>query len=236
MDPLERGELEVRLGYRFTQPWLLDIAVRHSSYVQDGHDSPGESNERLEFLGDSVLGLIVAEWLYRGRASAHEGSLSQLRSRYVNETALSIASRELGLGGYLQLARGEEASGGRSRPSNLADLFEAVVGAIYLDGGFGPARAFVESHLIGCARVQQSEGEVDPKSALQEQVQATSAAVPEYEVVGQTGPSHQPTFTVSVRVGGEIAGTGSGRSKKEAEREAARMALRALRDDPCHSG
>jgi len=225
MEPATRTEIEDRLGHRFRHVWLLETAFRHASHAKDSRPHRVDSNQRLEFLGDSVLGLIVAEWLYRGRGMAQEGGLSQVRARYVSEKALAVACRELDIARYLELAHGEEASGGRDRASNLADLFEAVVGAIYLDGGLAAAGHFIEAHLIRCPKVQDAEDEIDSKSALLEAIQAQSPIQPEYEVVDQAGPPHSPIFTVVVTVAGKVFGMGSGGSKQDAERGASAQAL-----------
>jgi ribonuclease III len=228
MDATDRVELERRLSYRFERFALLDTALRHASYAKDSLQGRVEANERLEFLGDAVIGLVVAEWLYHERRDDPEGVLTPMRGRYVSEVALATVARSLDLGRFLALAPGEEGTGGRDRPSNLADAFEAVVGAVYLDGGYEAARGFVETHVLDSPEIAATADEVDPKSALQELVLASIHELPEYAVIDRTGPDHMPTFTVEVRVRGEAVGVASGCSKKLAEREAARLALEVV--------
>jgi len=230
MDTDCRAEIEERIGYRFRRAHLLETAFTHAGYAKDAGHGHLSSNERLEFLGDSVLGLVVAEWLYRERTRSTEGELTPLKARYVSATALAIACAEMGLGTYLELSPGEESTGGRLRQSNLADLFEAVVGAVYLDSGYRAARDFVRRHLIECRKVNANETLVEPKSALQEVCLAAVRQLPTYQVVGRSGPDHKPVFTVRVLVAGREMGVASGASKKLAEREAARIALGRLDD------
>jgi ribonuclease III len=223
--------LEQRLGYRFRQPALLDEALRHRSFV---HEHPGVSdNERLEFLGDAVLNLIVTQHLLERYPRLAEGQLSRLRSQLVSTRHLAHAARGLDLGADLKLGRGEVLSGGPEKESVLADAVEAVLAAVYRDGGLKAARGLVRRHIIG--RHAQAAPEVapwsDPRSRLQELVQAGGAAMPEYRLLDQHGPDHAKEFRVQVRVGAHTA-LGSGTSKKRAAEEAARHMLERLSADP----
>ena len=227
------------LGYAFRNPILLDRALTHSSAVPELRAARGEDiafagsavqdNERLEFLGDAVLELLTSEFLLRHFPEWTEGQLSKSRARIVNAHSLEIAARGLGLGEYLRLGRGEEKTGGRDKPALLADAFEAVVAAIYLDGGLIPARELLKKTVF----VQASEdgeriSESDRKSALQEFLQGRGGQLAEYRLAGESGPDHQKTFMVEVWVKGECMSSAEGSTKKEAEQKAARRALEKL--------
>ncbi len=227
------------LGYAFRNPILLDRALTHSSAVPELRAARGEDiafagsavqdNERLEFLGDAVLELLTSEFLLRHFPEWTEGQLSKSRARIVNAHSLEIAARGLGLGEYLRLGRGEEKTGGRDKPALLADAFEAVVAAIYLDGGLVPARELLKKTVF----VQASEdgeriSESDRKSALQEFLQGRGGQLAEYRLAGESGPDHQKTFMVEVWVKGECMSSAEGSTKKEAEQKAARRALEKL--------
>jgi len=215
-------ELEQRLGHAFRDRALLEAAWVHRSAA---NERKLESDyERLEFLGDAVLGVLTAEWLYRGHPDLPEGELSRRKSALVSAGALARYAGRLGLGAHLVLGQGEEKSGGRDKPSLLADSLEAVIAAVYLDGGLRAARKVVERFL------RSANGELDllaadAKSLLQERIQSGGAEAPVYRVAGESGPDHAKTFTVEVMIGGEVAARGSGRSKKAAELDAARKAL-----------
>jgi ribonuclease-3 len=239
---MARGEddrLMSRLGYAFRDPLLLDRALTHSSAVPELRAARGEDiaftgsvvqdNERLEFLGDAVLELLTSEYLLLNYPEWTEGQLSKSRARIVNAHSLEIAARGLRLGEHLRLGRGEEKTGGREKPALLADAFEAVVAAIYLDGGLGPARDLLkrtvfEQALEDGVRISES----DRKSALQEFLQAKGEQPAEYRLAGETGPDHQKTFRVEVWVKGEFMSSAEGTTKKEAEQKAARSALDKL--------
>lgn len=218
------------LGVRFRDTLLLREALVHGSFLHETPVSGLASNERLEFLGDAVLGLVIAQKLYHDYPSLEEGQLTKLRSSLVRTETLAAAGHRLGLGECLLLGRGEEASGGRSRPSNLARVFEAVVGAALVDGGLAVARALA----LRCLRPELARlwraGPLVPdhKSRLQEVTQARWRQTPAYRLVAASGPDHARSFQVAVEVEGRTVATGSGRSKKEAEQEAARQALLAL--------
>jgi ribonuclease-3 len=224
----EIAELESVLGHQFRDPRWLVQALMHSSRIPERTpDDPTESNEKLEFLGDAVLELLVSEELVRAFPDWSEGQLSKSRARLVNATALSLAAQRLGLGHHLRLGRGEEKTGGRSKPALLADVYEAIIAAIYLDAGLEAARGFVLKSLVEGAMVDEAErqGRTDHKSALQELLQSRGVAPGRYYIVEESGPDHEKTFRVEVRITGEITAIGSGKTKKEAEQSAAVAAL-----------
>jgi len=219
--------LQHTLGYVFSDAGKLQQALTHSSFVYE-HDLGAEaSNERLEFLGDAVLELLTSDFLFKKYLKLSEGELSKSRARLVCEITLSNHARRLGLGSYLRLGRGETSSGGADKDSILSDALEAIIGAIYLDGGFKKAQGFVISHLLqdDVLNVVQSPI-LDPKSSLQEKVQKFSREPLVYEITDESGPAHQKLFTVQVTHENQVLGTGTGKSKKEAEREAAAIALK----------
>ena len=214
------------LEYRFEDPDLLDQAFIHESLVNETEES-GVSNERLEFLGDSVLGLAVAEFLYKEFPDEAEGQLAQMKSYLVSRKHLAVCAQRLKLGPYLKLGKGEENSGGKRRESLLGNCFEAVLGAIFLDGGYTKARRTIISALGDDMR--QGLGAVkDEKSRLQEKVQTVFQALPEYTIIKEEGPAHDRSFTVEVSFGGEVLGEGEGRSKREASQAAAKEALKVF--------
>jgi ribonuclease-3 len=219
-------ELQVKLGYQFRDDGLLDAALRHSSYAHEHPELSSQSNERLEFLGDAVLELVVTHLLFERFPVASEGQLSKARSGVVNESRLAATARKLGLGDYLLLGRGEESQNGRDKPSILADAMEAVVAAIYLDGGLPAAQeALVE--IMGSAAEQAivRAPKKDYKTRLQEKVQEALHLTPRYRIVSAEGPDHDKTFQVVVEIDGQAVAEGSGRSRKEAEQEAAQRGL-----------
>ncbi|HPT77818.1 MAG TPA: ribonuclease III [Candidatus Atribacteria bacterium] len=217
-----------KLGYEFKDTTLLKTALTHSSYSNESK-TKADCNERLEFLGDSVLGLSVSEYVYKTFPHLPEGSLTKLRAGVVSETTLANAARDLGLGEFLLLGRGEQISGGRDRDSILADAMEAVIGAIYLDGGFERARDFVLKQLRpAIERHSTNNGQWDSKTQLQELLQSKSATDITYEIIDERGPDHNKQFTAQVSSNGKVIGVGTGKSKKEAEQNAAHEALRKL--------
>ncbi len=218
-----RDALMRAIGYRFQNPQLLEKALTHSSYANEGRHGL-ESNERLEFLGDSVLGFIAAVYLFE-KEHAPEGELTKLRATAVCEKALCSYSQSLGLGAHLLLGKGERLTGGAERPSILADAFEAVVAAIYLDGGLEPARQFVLPFLEKEVGSQRRRHFRDYKTMLQEIIQQNPEERLEYVLVGESGPDHSKQFTVEVHLHSNVIGKGKGHSKKEAEQQAAREAL-----------
>ena len=211
------------IGYTFSDPALLEEALTHSSYANEGKRRL-QSNERLEFLGDSVLGMIAANHLFDSDKS-QEGELTKLRASIVCEQALSSYSRELGLGEYLMLGKGERMNGGMDRPSILADAFEALLAAIYLDGGMEAARAFALPFLVKEIASQRRRHFKDYKTQLQEIVQQVPEERVEYVLVGESGPDHSKRFSVEVHLNSNVIGKGVGKSKKEAEQLAAKEAL-----------
>jgi ribonuclease III len=224
----EIAELEAVLGHPFRDPrWLLQALMHSSRIPERTPDEPTESNEKLEFLGDAVLELLVSEELVRAFPDWSEGQLSKSRARLVNAIALSLAAQRLGLGHHLRLGRGEEKTGGRSKPALLADAYEAIIAAIYLDAGLEAARAFVLKSLVEGTMVVEAErlGRTDHKSALQELLQSRGVAPVRYYIVEESGPDHEKIFRVEVRIPGEITAVGTGKTKKEAEQSAAVAAL-----------
>ncbi|WP_237530720.1 ribonuclease III [Streptomyces sp. SID3212] len=220
--------LEGRLGYQLESA-LLVRALTHRSFAYENGGLP--TNERLEFLGDSVLGLVVTDTLYRTHPDLPEGQLAKLRAAVVNSRALAEVGRGLELGSFIRLGRGEEGTGGRDKASILADTLEAVIGAVYLDQGLDAASELV--HRLFDPLIEKSSNlgaGLDWKTSLQELTAAESLGVPEY-LVTETGPDHEKTFTAAARVGGVSYGTGTGRSKKEAEQQAAESAWRSIRAD-----
>lgn len=219
--------LETKLGYQFQNPKLLDHALTHSSYANEHHLGSISSNERLEFLGDSVLGMIVADHLYRTFPDLPEGDLTRIRANLVCEGSLVLVAKEWDLGRYLKLGKGENACGGRSRPSILADAVEAVLAAVFLDGGLEHDRDIIQRFLLD--RMEQvNRASRDHKTYLQELVQRKSGQVLSYELIGESGPDHNKTFQMQVLLNGQPIGQGTGHSKKEAEQAAANAAIERL--------
>ena len=220
-------DLEAAIGYRFKNITLLQNALTHSSYANEYWHNSLMSNERLEFLGDSILGMVVAEHLYRNFPDRPEGELTRMRADMVCEQALAKVADRLGLGGHLLLGHGEEQGGGRSRASILADAVESVIAAVFIDGGMEPAKHFVESFVLCNVPVTKLKN-ADYKTALQELVQQKKNQVITYTLVGESGPDHNKQFVAAVSLNGKKLGEGTGSSKKRAEQEAARIALELL--------
>ena len=226
-------DVQATLRIRFADEALLRLALTHPSYTNEHEGSDG-SFERLEFLGDSVLGMVVAERLYERFPDVEEGRLTLWRAHIVQGPTLAEAARRLGLGQYLLLGRGEEATGGRERPGNLADAYEALIGALKLDrgpdGGLEGARRFIERTLAPeLDALQTDPAELNTKGALQQYCEGRFGR-PQYLTVEERGPEHAREFSVEVRIDGEVLGQGSGRTKQQAEKDAAREALRRLRE------
>ena len=223
-------ELEEKLGYAFHDPALLDEALNHSSYANEHRGRRIRSNERLEFLGDSVPGFVTAECLFLQHPDLPEGDLTRIRAALVCEQSLYEVARKLDLGRYLKLGRGEEAGGGRERTSILADATEAVFAAVYLDGGIQAASALIHRCLLDAEREEDvEERRRDFKTELQELVQRKADQVLSYRMAGEQGPDHDKTFLAEVLLNGAVIGSGGGHSKKEAEQSAARAALEKLK-------
>jgi len=217
-----RDALEAALGHHFGRPEHLGVALTHRSFGE------GENNEKLEFLGDAVLALAVADLLMVRNPGAREGELSKMRASLVNAEVLARKAREVGLGQWLRLGKGEEKSGGRDKPSILAAAYEAVLGAVYLDGGYERARAVVEAHFAADVFERATAGPRDYKTELQELAQRLFRATPTYTLVEESGPDHEKQFVSEIAIAGERLGRGVGRSKKTAEQAAAMEALATL--------
>ena len=220
-------DLETAIGYQFKNIIFLQNALTHSSYANEHWHDSLKSNERLEFLGDSVLGMVVAEHLFRNFPDRLEGDLTRMRADMVCEKSLAKIAQRLDLGKYLLLGHGEEQSGGRNRSSILADAVEAVLAACFLDGGMAAAESFIHTFVL-CNVPMQAMKNIDYKTALQEQVQQKKNQQISYHLVGESGPDHDKSFVVEVAINGNIVGKGEGSSKKRAEQDAARSAMEAL--------
>jgi ribonuclease-3 len=221
-----------RLGHRFKTPRLLEEALTHKSYLNEAPDPPEADNERLEFLGDAVLDLVISERFLSQFPEAPEGELSKLKAKTVSEAALSQVARRLELGGALVLGRGEELTGGRDKPSLLADALEAVIAAVYLDGGLDAARQVVLHAFADLLENLSRPEAMDYKTELQERCQRDFSVLPVYRVLRESGPDHHKQFDIELTIRGEVYGVGTGRSKKEAEQQAARAALEIIRRPP----
>ena len=219
----EFGKLEKIIGFKFKDRAHLQKALTHKSYADETGSS--EFNERMEFLGDSILAAVVAEYLFTKYGGEDEGRLSQLKSQLVSRQSLSRWAKDMDLGDFLLISKGEDTSGGRKRDSLLSNTFEALIAAIYLDSGFDAAKKFITVHLAKHRRVVIN----DPKSKLQEYIQSVHKTLPEYKIMGETGPDHEKIFEVGVFFKKSMLGSGSGRSKKEAEQAAAKKALKEIR-------
>jgi len=219
-------QLEAAIGYRFRNRDLLDEALTHRSFLNEAKGAPVRDNQRLEFFGDAVLGFLVSRRLMELLPAGSEGSLSRMRASLVDEDTLSNLAERIALGGFLVLGKGEEKTGGRGKKSVLADAFEALVAAVYLDGGVDEAGGLVE-RFFGALLHEVAQGDEgrDYKTRFQVLAQAAHGAAPHYVVERVTGPDHERLYTVTARVGDETFGRGAGKSKKEAEQAAAREAL-----------
>lgn len=225
-------ELQLSLGYRFADRGLLDNALTHRSYVNENSHLPCKDNERLEFLGDAVLELTVSDMLMRKFPDSTEGELSKLRASVVNEQPLAGLARRFRIGEFLLLGRGEEASGGRMKPSLLANAFESLIAAMYLDGGFDRTAAFTKSLFEPLIEAGTAAALYrDYKTAVQEICQILFQELPRYTIIEETGPDHDKRFEMGLMIGERVIATGAGKNKKEAEQQAARRALETLRDN-----
>lgn len=231
--PERRKELllfQTQAGIRFRSLDLLNQAFTHRSFAHETAE-PSENNERLEFLGDSVLGLAVAEYLYLQLPDQPEGEMARIKSFVVSENSLSEIAKHLRVDNFILIGRGEEFSGGRSKKAILADALEAIIGAYFLDSGFEPSRKFVLRILVPeIEKVLENRHAQDYKSILQEHVQKRMKTYPHYKVVQRTGPEHDKTFWIEVQIGDRTFGAGKGKNKKEAEQDAARIAYQALHE------
>ncbi len=232
--PVARPESAVQAfvagtSVRFNDPAILRVALTHGSYVHENPQAGLESSGRMEFLGDSVLGLVVNDYLYSNFPDAEEGELTKMKSLLVSKAILARRARAMQLGRFLILGEAEEATGGRERTSILADGFESIIGGVYLDRGLEAAKKFIHEHLLcEAARILSDSKHMNYKSMLQEYVQGELRIHPVYRVRSESGPEHEKLFTVEVSVNGAVLGKGSGKSKKEAEQEAAKQALGQL--------
>lgn len=220
-------ELEKKIGYTFREPALLKQALMHSSYTNEKHLQKYQCNERLEFLGDAVLELVSSEYLYLNSPHTPEGELTKTRASMVCEPSLALCARDIGLGDYLLLGKGEEATGGRHRDSVTSDAMEALIGAVYLDGGFTSAKEFI--HRFVLTDLEDKKLFYDSKTILQEMVQGMKAGTISYRLTGEEGPDHDKSFYVEVLIGDRAYGDGKGRTKKAAEQQAAYRAILKLR-------
>jgi len=223
------NELEQKLRYKFHDISLLDNALRHSSFANESRDRSVTSNERLEFLGDSVLGFVTAKYLYKHFPQMPEGRMTKLRAELVCENALHKVAQELELGRFIRLGKGEELSGGRTRTSILADAVEATIAAMFLDGGMDVAESFILNRVLADLDQGMPVFNSDNKTRLQELIQQKSGQTLSYQVIGESGPDHCKEFAVSVYLNGNAVGSGVGRTKKEAEQAAAGDALGKLK-------
>lgn len=220
--------LEERIGYQFREKALLKQALTHSSFTNEQKINKAKNYERLEFLGDAVLELVSSEFLFREHSQVPEGELTKLRASMVCEPSLAFCAKDLELGKFMRLGKGEESTGGRERDSITSDAMEAVIGAIYLDGGMEPARTFIDRFIL--SDLEDKQLFYDSKSNLQELIQGKLKKEFCYELLEESGPEHDKTFRVLVRMEEEILGEGTGRTKKAAEQQAAYRALLLLRD------
>jgi ribonuclease-3 len=224
--------LEARIGYTFRDAALCETAMTHTSWLNEAGDTSRSDNERLEFLGDAVLALVVSDLLMRRFPNRSEGELTRARAALVSEGGLARAAHAIELGKWIFLGKGEERAGGRTRQSIVANALEALMGAIYVDGGIAPAAAVAERLFAGMLEDVERHAQLDNKSRLQERAQALWQTTPTYEVVAQEGPDHDRRFEVALTLRGREYGRATGRSKKEAEQSAAAQALAALDAPP----
>ena len=220
-------DLETAIGYRFKNITLLQNALTHSSYANERWHNGLKSNERLEFLGDSILGMVVAEFLYRNFSNRPEGELTRMRADMVCESSLARIAEQVDLGKHLLLGHGEEQGGGRKRPSILADAVESVIAASFLDGGMAAAEGLIRRFVLCNVPVSKLKN-LDYKTSLQELVQQKKNQQLSYQLTGESGPDHDKEFFVDVLLNGAVVGKGTGSSKKRAEQDAARAAIEAL--------
>lgn len=220
-------ELEKKIGYQFKDFSLLENAMMHSSYTNEKHLPKHKCNERIEFLGDAVLELVSSEYLFREDEKKSEGELTKTRASMVCEPSLAMCARDIELGKYLLLGKGEDATGGRERDSVTSDAMEALIGAIYLDGGFTNAKEFIHRFVLN--DLENKKLFYDSKTILQEMVQAKMDGQISYQLIGEEGPDHNKSFCVNVLIRDKVYGTGKGRTKKAAEQQAAYHAILALR-------
>jgi len=224
---MNTNEFQANIGIIFKDDWILKEALTHRSYLNENQNWPGAHNERLEFLGDAVLELVITRYLFRSMPKAEEGELTMMRAALVNTKMLAKIAKSINLTAHLLLSKGEESQiGSRAMETILADAFEALIGAIYLDQGYESAEKFIKNKIVSHADEVRRLGYRDPKSVLQEKAQDILKITPTYKVLEETGPEHQKTFKVGVYFGEDFIVEGGGPSKQEAETEAAEMALK----------
>ncbi|MEA4973217.1 MAG: ribonuclease III [Candidatus Metalachnospira sp.] len=229
MNNTNLSKFESTIKYSFNNIELLKMAFTHSSYANEKHIEKYDNNERLEFLGDAILELVISDYIYCNFPRMPEGELTKLRAGTVCESSLAEKARNVRIGEFLMLGKGEEATGGRDRDSILADTFEAVIGAIYLDGGIVAAKKYIGEQLESTVnKINICLNIIDCKTRLQEEIQKVSKEPLQYEIINETGPDHNKVFTSVVKHSGSILGTGGGKSKKEAEQSAAATALKEM--------
>lgn len=220
------AEVEKRIYYEFKNKELIKCALTHSSFVNELKINKWENYQRLEFLGDAVLELVSSEFLYEGNSGMSEGKMSKVRASMVCEPALAFCAKKISLGEMVLLGKGEEAGGGRERNSILSDVFEAIIGAIYQDGGLDEARKFIHKHVLD--DVEENQLFVDSKSILQEKIQAEADKILSYKLISESGPEHDKSFEVAVYINDECMATAMGHNKKEAEQQAAYLVLKKM--------
>ncbi|MBO5371616.1 MAG: ribonuclease III [Lachnospiraceae bacterium] len=225
----KQAEFEAIIGYEFKNPRLLQQALTHSSYANEKHMKKHSDNERLEFLGDAVLEVVSSEFLFLNYPELSEGDLTKFRASLVCEPTLAACTPQLALGDFIRLGKGEDMTGGRTRKSILSDALEAVIGAIYLDGGFTNAKEFILKFIL--TDIEHKKLFYDSKTILQELVQGNYEEELNYKLVAESGPDHNKNFSVEARIGEKVYGTGCGQTKKAAEQEAAYQALLILKAD-----
>ncbi len=221
------GELEEKIGYSFNDEDILLNALTHSSYTNENRNSGAADNERLEFFGDAIIEFFVSEYLFEKYTDLPEGQLTRMRAAIVCESGLYVCAKEIELGSFIRMGKGEESTGGRDRPSITSDAFEALTAAIYLDGGREAAGVFIRKHILEC--LEDKDLFYDAKTRLQEFIQTDSSNILEYKLLDEQGPVHDRTFIEAAYLNGREIGRGSGRSKKYAQQEAARAALKNLK-------
>ncbi|MCI7060649.1 MAG: ribonuclease III [Lachnospiraceae bacterium] len=220
-------EFEEETGYKFQNKELLKIALTHSSYSNEKRMDKTQCNERLEFLGDAVLELVSSEFIFRNHPDMPEGEMTKTRASYVCEPTLALCAKDIHLGDYLRLGKGEERTGGRERDSVLSDALEATIGAVYMDGGFEPARQYIQEHIL--RDIDNKKLFYDSKTFLQEIVQSHEGNTLEYQLIGESGPDHHKEYQAAVFVNGRQISTGTGQTKKKAEQSAAYEAILILK-------
>lgn len=220
-------EFEEETGYKFQNKELLKIALTHSSYSNEKRMDKTQCNERMEFLGDAVLELVSSEFIFRNHPDMPEGEMTKTRASYVCEPTLALCAKDIHLGDYLRLGKGEERTGGRERDSVLSDALEATIGAVYMDGGFEPARQYIQEHIL--RDIDNKKLFYDSKTFLQEIVQSHEGNTLEYQLIGESGPDHHKEYQAAVFVNGRQISTGTGQTKKKAEQSAAYEAILILK-------